>query len=80
MVLEEGKVGYLAYQDKESEWSKCVMEEDLLQALMELHEIHGDFATQVALSKVVGKYCWPTRSKDINHFCKSNNWNYWNYF
>ena len=39
--------------------------------LYHLHDCHGHFAAGVLMRTIVGRYYWPTRSKDVNVYCST---------
>ncbi len=53
----------LAYVERSGQWSRCIHESEVPEALKLLHNIHGHFSDQITIMRCIGKFFWPSRHK-----------------
>ncbi|RDW59800.1 hypothetical protein BP6252_12887 [Coleophoma cylindrospora] len=61
----------LHFVEANGKHSRCVLTKHVQRALRELHDCHGHFAESLTKARCIGKYFWPTRTKDIFEYCRS---------
>ena len=61
----------LAYIEKNGKYSRCLHEPEVSGALEILHNIHGHWSDEITMQRSIGKFFWPTRSRDIKEFCRT---------
>src|SRR5690606_40879497 len=61
----------LLYRENDGRWAFCILPEEVEAVLTWVHDVCGHWSTQTTMKKCLGRFYWPTRSKDIAAFCKS---------
>lgn len=71
-LMEEGDSdAQLFYQEPTGEYSKCVLQKEVIKVMNRYHDCHGHFAKDMTLRLLKGRFFWPTRSKDVAEYVKS---------
>ncbi|KAL3247644.1 hypothetical protein ABHI18_012339, partial [Aspergillus niger] len=61
----------LCYQERNGQWSRCIMPDEVDGLLETLHDVHGHFSTRITLGRTIGRAYWPGRYGDIEEYCRS---------
>jgi hypothetical protein len=70
LIVKDG-AGFLVYREKKGDFAECIQRRQLQPVLVELHDVHGHYASRITLGRALGRYYWPTRFSDINFYCNT---------
>ena len=62
---------HVIYLEKGGEPSKCALPEEVSGLLKWAHDEHGHFQIPITLHKLRGQWYWPTRTSDIEKYCRT---------
>ena len=58
-------------REKSGKLSRFIHQDETMDAMNNLDNLHGHFADQITTRRCIGKLYWPTRHKDIFVYCRS---------
>ena len=69
--LFDGRQKGLFYVERGGETARCIDEGEVLGILQKRHDHHGHFGGKMLLAQMIGKFYWPSRSKDTAYFART---------
>ena len=61
----------LLKKERNGALAKCILRQEVPAVLKEMHDGCGHFANAITLDRIVGNFFWPTRTRDVEFYCRS---------
>lgn len=62
---------HLLYVEKGGEIAKCALPPEVAVILRWAHDEHGHFSIAITLHKLRGQWYWPSRTSDVERYCRT---------